>query len=188
MYIFSLVLALCASNICISAQVRFESATAKESREIQERFLFFYGQELFQAELFQNLEAAQKAAHNEYQQDLIEKPHTKMYYYHLVSDSHCGYLIFSIDDRLAYLEMIYLNEQYRGQGLAKMALDTLEHELKDDGIEVIRLYVFAHNQRAFHLYQELGYVIENSYFDEKKPIGHLMKKMLTKTNQIECQK
>lgn len=92
------------------------------------------------------------------------------------TDADFGYIAYSTDAMTAYIECVYLDEKYRGQGFGKQALYLLENELREKGTDEIKLYVFAHNQAAFGLYKGMGYVIEKPYFSNKLPIGHHMKK------------
>lgn len=45
---------------------------------------------------------------------------------------------------------------------------------------MIKLYVFAHNKAAFGLYNDMGYVTEESYFNNEILIGYHMKKEIAK--------
>lgn len=87
--------------------------------------------------------------------------------------------MYSLEGQNAYLDAIYLEEEHRGQGVGKQALQQLETALLEDKIDQLKLYVFDYNQRAIHLYNKSGYEIETTYYVEDKPTGHHMKKQLT---------
>ncbi|MCQ2008719.1 GNAT family N-acetyltransferase [Sporolactobacillus sp. STSJ-5] len=48
-------------------------------------------------------------------------------------------------------------ESFRGHGLGQLAMQTLFAYSRTLGFKKISLHVFAHNARAYHVYQKLGY-------------------------------
>lgn len=63
----------------------------------------------------------------------------------------------------AFIYDFLINEDFRGKGMGKKsmsALDTYAHKV---GLKKISLHVFAHNQRAVHLYQKMGYEFTNHH-------------------------
>lgn len=60
--------------------------------------------------------------------------------------------------REAFIYDILIFEAFQGQGYGKQALTALDEEARKQGAVRIGLHVFGHNQRAFHLYQKMGYV------------------------------
>jgi ribosomal protein S18 acetylase RimI-like enzyme len=164
-------------------QIFFKAATEQESLQIQEQMALFYGQELFVSGVYEDKNEALKAAADEC---AIRDPAGSCTYYRLVSnDIPYGYLIYSAQDGTAYLEGIYLDKEYRGRGLSKLILQNFELELKEKGIHTVWLYVFAHNQPALKLYEKMGYVVENAFSKNNKPLGYQMKKNLRAT-AISC--
>ncbi|MBA3721475.1 MAG: GNAT family N-acetyltransferase [Parachlamydiaceae bacterium] len=167
-----------------ASQIYFKETTSQETSEIQQHLLSFYAQQLFEAGLVENLETAIQSATAEWFQETIDNPNKKNYYYHIVSKDFLkcsGYIVYSITDRTAYLDAIYLEGPCRGQGFGKLVLEVFETDQRKNNIEAIKLYVFAHNIAAFKLYGRMGYLIETSYYDGNKTIGHHMKKNLSKT-------
>jgi ribosomal protein S18 acetylase RimI-like enzyme len=75
-------------------------------------------------------------------------------------------------------EAIFLEKEYRGRGIGEQIVRSLESTLKEQGLQSIKLYVFAHNKPAHGLYKKLGYEISNSYANDDQMIGFLMKKEL----------
>lgn len=72
-----------------------------------------------------------------------------------------GYLWWGIREqygiRTAVLYFIGILEPYRRRGYATQALRLLEEQIREEGLEEIRLYVFGHNERAWALYKKMGY-------------------------------
>ena len=61
----------------------------------------------------------------------------------------------------AFIFAISIDENQRGKGYGKQALDALEAELKPLGVTRIGLNVFADNAVARHLYEKQGYHATN---------------------------
>lgn len=175
MIFFSYVLLFLYSlNLSAAFPITFEKVSENEISTVQEHLIFFYSQELLKAGLFSDKASALQAAKEEVLQEAI---HTPLHFFYLSSESaRCGYVVYSLKAETAYIESIYLDEKYRSRGLGREILSYLEEELQANGINMIKLYVFAHNQAAFNLYKKMGYNIENGYFNKDMPIGYLMKK------------
>lgn len=78
------------------------------------------------------------------------------------SETKCGYIWYSIEGKEAFIENIFLEEAYRGKGIAKAILNDLETQFKVNDCACIRLHVFTNNEAAFTLYKKLGYKIEST--------------------------
>ena len=65
------------------------------------------------------------------------------------------------DNRKAFIYDIVLNDDTRGKGYGKQAMNLLEIEVKKIGLRHIGLHVFGHNQIARNLYEKMGYVTTN---------------------------
>ncbi|HHU55332.1 MAG TPA: GNAT family N-acetyltransferase [Acholeplasmataceae bacterium] len=50
-----------------------------------------------------------------------------------------------------------INEQYRGKGYGKKALELVESNAREKGIKKMLLHVFNHNKVAIALYEKMGY-------------------------------
>lgn len=162
----------------LHAEVLFQSVEPAEIQSLQNSMITFYAQELVQAGLFENEISAKEAALIEWGQQDIE---SQVFYFYLSSsdcDVRYGHLIFSIKDQIAYLEAIYLQEDYRGRGLGKQIMHRFETLLNKMGVKVVRLFVFDHNKVAVEFYTKSGYAIEATYDRNGKTIGHHMKKCL----------
>ena len=72
-----------------------------------------------------------------------------------------GYLWWGVRElggrRVANLYFIGVFEGYRRRGYATLALRLLEEQVRQAGLDEIRLYVFGHNAPAWTLYDKLGY-------------------------------
>lgn len=168
-------------NSSESPRICFKEASSREFAEIQQHLILFYSEQLCHAGLFKDLDKATEAALIEWNQDLADHPNRALYCYHLVSKDSLiryGYLVYSIQERVAYLDAIYLEKTHRGQGFGKQILQDFEIELKKKNVDTIKLYVFAHNIAALKLYNAMGYLIETTYSDAEKIIGHHMKKTI----------
>ncbi|NMC46825.1 MAG: GNAT family N-acetyltransferase [Chloroflexi bacterium] len=75
---------------------------------------------------------------------------------------------------------IEIDEEYRGQGYGRQAMQALEIDAKEKETSKIFLHVFAHNQIAFNLYQKVGFRVVKNYLDKKgtKIISYRMVKNL----------
>lgn len=60
--------------------------------------------------------------------------------------------------REAFIYDFEIFEPYRGNGLGQAALLCLFDYCRHVGLEKVSLHVFAHNTRAHHIYQKLGFV------------------------------
>jgi len=173
--ILCILLFLCALNLTASP-ITFEKVPEMEISIVQEQLIFFYSQELLKAGLFSDKASALQGAKEEVLQEAIHTPLLLFYLTSADDGARCGYIAYSLKAETAYIESVYLDEKYRGLGLGKEILSHLEEELQANGINMIKLYVFAHNQAAFNLYKKIGYNIENGYFNNDIPIGYHMKK------------
>ncbi len=166
-----------------ASEIDFVEATAQEVIEIKKRIIYLEAEQQFEAGIFENLQEAIDAS-EAFEASVLatngQHPR-RIYYYHITSKdflSSCGFLTYSIEGQNAHLEVIFLEIPYRGQGLGRQVLQKLEIELKKKDIHEIRLYVFDFNLAAFTLYSKMGYLIETTYLDGSKVIGHHMKKAL----------
>jgi len=73
-----------------------------------------------------------------------------------------------LDNSIAYLYAIYIEEKYREQGIGQIALQYTEDILRKNGWDILRLTVWDYN-KAIHLYERNGYVLweeKNDYCTE----------------------
>jgi ribosomal protein S18 acetylase RimI-like enzyme len=74
-------------------------------------------------------------------------------------DEHVGYLWYKPDTatRTVFIFDFYIFNACQGQGLGTQALRAFEREMREQGIEQIRLRVAGDNQRARHVYESTGF-------------------------------
>ncbi|MGG6313409.1 GNAT family N-acetyltransferase [Paenibacillus macerans] len=77
------------------------------------------------------------------------------------SSEAVGHLWFNVMEREsgreAFILDILIDEAFQGKGYGKAAMTALEREVRRLGLNKISLHVFGHNQRAYSLYQKMGY-------------------------------
>lgn len=165
----------------LNAQILFQEAHPNEILQIQNSMLSYYSEQLVEAGLFADINVARTVAEKtEWTKERQDKAKDFFFYYLTSEDSSSkyGYLVYSIEKQMAYLDVIYLEEAYRRQGLGTQILQDFEKSLKDRNIETIKLYVFDHNQRAFGFYNKMGYAVETTYYKDDLVIGHHISKKL----------
>ncbi|MHC5233964.1 GNAT family N-acetyltransferase [Brucella sp. LJL56] len=74
-------------------------------------------------------------------------------------DKPLGYLWYKQDPakHVAFIMDFYIFPSFQGKGYGKLALATLEMDLKRDGFRQIKLRVAADNARAKHVYDATGF-------------------------------
>ncbi|WP_447894980.1 GNAT family N-acetyltransferase [Vreelandella sp. GE22] len=84
---------------------------------------------------------------------------------------HVGYLWHSINagDKSTYISDFFVLDEFRGLGYGTFAIAAFEKQLKEAGINQIKLRVACQNERALKLYQEVGFAITG--FNMSKNIG-----------------
>jgi ribosomal protein S18 acetylase RimI-like enzyme len=80
--------------------------------------------------------------------------------------------------RDAFVDELYLREEYRGRGWGREAMTFVEDAARERGVRVLHLGVVKGNERAFQLYWKLGFREHDSKFlskwisrDASKPPG-----------------
>jgi len=72
-------------------------------------------------------------------------------------DETIGWLRFGFFwDTIPFMNMLAIEEEYRGQGLGTQVAEFWENEMKKQGYEMIMTSTQS-NERAQHLYRRLGY-------------------------------
>jgi ribosomal protein S18 acetylase RimI-like enzyme len=86
-------------------------------------------------------------------------------------EAQIGYLWWGLREqygvRVAMLYFIGIFEPYRRRGYATQTLRLLEEQVREAGLDDIRLYVFGHNTRAWALYEKLGYAAVSTTMGKK---------------------
>ncbi|MEJ2763667.1 GNAT family N-acetyltransferase [Photobacterium sp. MCCC 1A19761] len=74
------------------------------------------------------------------------------------SDTHAiGYFWYRLDDDSAFIYDFQIFPQYQGKGYGKGLYQLLDSAWSDHGIHRVELLVAYDNERAFKLYQEIGF-------------------------------
>ena len=181
MKIHFLILYILCFNCVLKADVApsyFIKASPQEISLIKQELYVFYAEELFTAGLYQTEDEALKNAIEECDASLDS------IYYNIATEgeSNCGYFSYSIKDKTAYIDSLFLKENFRRRGIGKQILQNLENDLREKEIYEIELYVFAHNQAAYTLYKKMGYLVQNAYYQNGKFMGSKMKKIIKEDN------
>jgi ribosomal protein S18 acetylase RimI-like enzyme len=80
-------------------------------------------------------------------------------------DGDIGYIWLHVPEvaeaglKKAFLYEIKIHESYQGQGYGKKTMTALDAAARELGASSIGLHVFGHNQRAFRLYERMGYEV-----------------------------
>lgn len=63
-----------------------------------------------------------------------------------------------VPTKVGQVDDLYIDEEYRGQGIGKMLLQKIEEYFKDQGCDSVWMEVFASNTNAHNAYLKLGYM------------------------------
>ncbi|KTR58302.1 GCN5 family acetyltransferase [Exiguobacterium indicum] len=74
--------------------------------------------------------------------------------------------------RCAFIFDIKITSEKQNQGYGKEALRLLEVMLKRMNVKKISLHVFAHNERAIHVYDSLGYETTDYHMSKRLEDNH----------------
>lgn len=78
-----------------------------------------------------------------------------------------GYVIltyifsFEYKGRIAFLDELYIKENFRGKGIGKQTIDFIKEQASNQNIKLIYLEVENHNQNAQKLYLANDFVVHN---------------------------
>lgn len=74
-----------------------------------------------------------------------------------------GHLWFNVMEQekgpVAFILDILVYDEFQGKGYGRAAMTALEEKVRELGLNTIGLHVFGHNQRAYRLYQKMGYTV-----------------------------
>lgn len=102
-------------------------------------------------------------------EELIQSPELGSILLLCVGDEIVGYLvaiysfILEFGGRQAFLDELYIREEWRGQGYSKLALAAVEKMSSEAGIRVLRLEVARSNARALALYERAGFELHDRF-------------------------
>lgn len=152
----------------MTLEITLRSMSEPEFLAYKEKSIPEYAQEKIRSEGYSK-EEAHKISVESFDQLLPQGLKTEDSYLFSVilnnSQEVVGMLWFANQDKKipgrAFVYDISLDSSYRGKGLGKKTMLLLEEEVKKLGLKSIGLHVFAHNQVALNLYQELDFKITN---------------------------
>lgn len=84
-------------------------------------------------------------------------------------------------DNLPFLNLIYINEEYRGCGFGQIAMNQWEEEMREKGYKMVLISTQV-DECSQHFYRKLGYIdcggliFNNTPFDQ--PMEMFMRKVL----------
>lgn len=140
-----------------------------------------WAQEIKDSEFFNGLLNKEPISPFEEEYIAIDDTVTR-YYFHITIKRDlqpCGYLVYSISEKVAFLENIFIQNNYRGQGIGAEAMTFLEKNLREDAIaDRIHLTVLSQNKAAISFYKKMGYEIKVTGEKNGIPYCHVMIKML----------
>lgn len=80
-------------------------------------------------------------------------------------------------DNTPFMNLIWIDEPYRGQGLGKDVVLHWEEQMRERGFQVVMTSTQS-NEEAQHFYRKLGYVDVGCLLQEKDPLEILLSKKL----------
>jgi ribosomal protein S18 acetylase RimI-like enzyme len=105
--------------------------------------------------------------------DLLSNSHYGALYLARDQQSPVAYLVICFDFSLEYrgkgawIDELFVEPDYRGQGIGTRLLDLAETASKENGAQVLHLEV-NHENRAIELYRRRGFVSHNRYLMSKR--------------------
>lgn len=120
-------------------------------------------------------EEALEKSHAEFLSLLPDGPQTKDQFVFTILNEHTNqklgvlWVQVKMDEvhRRAFICDFVIDQQFRGQGFGKQALQALDKKLEEMQVKSISLHVFAHNTSAIALYEKMGYSLTNLYMGKK---------------------
>ena len=91
----------------------------------------------------------------------------------LEGHKHVGYVILTVSFSFeyrgcdAYVDELYIAEEYRGRGIGRQAMAFAESAVRERGVNAMHLEVSRDNEAALELYRRAGYVDHGRYLMTK---------------------
>jgi ribosomal protein S18 acetylase RimI-like enzyme len=80
-------------------------------------------------------------------------------------------------DNTPFMNMLYINENFRGKGIGKELVKFWEIDMKNKGYELIMTSTLS-NEQAQHFYRKLGYKDAGSLLLENEPLEIIFTKII----------
>ncbi|WP_042167799.1 GNAT family N-acetyltransferase [Paenibacillus gorillae] len=81
-------------------------------------------------------------------------------------------------DNTPFMNLLWLDDEYRGKGLGKQAVLFWEEEMKQKGSKLVMTSTLA-NEEAQHFYRKLGYKDAGCLLLENEPLEILLTKIIS---------
>ena len=72
--------------------------------------------------------------------------------------AHVGYLAFKEENNQLFLSKLYVEKEYRNNGIADIAIKHLMHVCNREGLEKIILNINKKNSESIKIYEKMGFV------------------------------
>jgi ribosomal protein S18 acetylase RimI-like enzyme len=80
-------------------------------------------------------------------------------------------------DNTPFMNMLYIDEKHRGEGIGKELVEFWESEMKNKGYKLLMTSTLS-NEQAQHFYRKLGYKDSGSLLLEDEPLEIIFTKLL----------
>jgi len=148
----------------VNKMIKLRPILATEYDDYRNYCVNDYGQELVQNYGY-SLATAKEIAEKELQRcfpnGVSTQEHQLMCITHADDDGWLGYLWYNINTEtsMAFIYDLYITPDFRNLGYGSQALAQLEHHLKPQGIDELKLRVAYSNHQALELYKRIGFNI-----------------------------
>jgi len=118
--------------------------------------------------------------HHMMQSLLLQKiKHREIYILRDINETNIGWLRFGYFwDNTPFMNMLWIEESYRGQGLGKQAVLYWEEEMRQKGVKLVMTSTLA-NEEAQHFYRKLGYRDAGCLLLENEPLEIILTKQIS---------
>lgn len=147
--------------------IKLIDMTPKEFDAFLERDIKEYAEENVKAGYWSKTDAL-KRSRKEHERLLPEGLKTKDHYLFTIEtslDGRVGMVWLRTDHESpvpsGFIFDLYIDEAFRRKGYARQAMLQLEAKAREFGLKKLGLHVFAHNQGARALYENLGYQVSS---------------------------
>lgn len=156
------------------ATIKLVKMSEKEYMLFRSRSISDYAADKVESGAWNATEAALRSE-EEFNQSLPDGIETKDAFLFTIQDqtenTSVGYVWFNLMERngsrFAFIMDILIFEKYQGRGYGKETMAALDDEVRKLGLKQISLHVFGHNERAFRLYQKMGYEVTDIQMTKK---------------------
>ncbi|WP_426333244.1 GNAT family N-acetyltransferase [Paenibacillus silvae] len=80
-------------------------------------------------------------------------------------------------DNMPFMNMIWMEEPYRGRGLGRMVVQHWENEMKQKGFDIVMTSTQS-DEQAQHFYRKMGYVDAGALLLDTQPLEVILVKRI----------